>query len=354
MKKIVIGFAVALAIPVVIIIGLMISLYMERSEESKVVDDKATGYIGEKYGMEAVIVSKKEPDFVEGLSYQMAFKEQEDVVFTVTVETENYATIYRDNYKPMFAAHEAQQQVEKLLPQIETLGFEKPLDGEIIQQELKEVRDVETGETFRELVLENETSYKTVDASEIQAIVKLLELVRDNNVDIHSIDLANRQEDYGVSLDLSKMGDIQTPEEVEAYIVRRNLNDPYRAGEAMQAKWQEAATQAETERFRFHNEENEQWIECFQTSEEGGCTILWANITFESGQLSSRNPHLAEDFDAIFAFFDSIQPQPTTVELQIVDQGKPGYQINLLLDERENYSSTEELIEDRMADYEDE
>ena len=347
------GCVLVASIPVVIIGVVLLSMYLEHAEDSRIKDEKTTNYIGEKYGMEAIIVGETKTNFVEGHSYQMAFEEQEDVVFIVTVDIENYATIYRDNYLSMLATYEAQQQVEKLMPQIEELGFTKPLSGETIEHKLKNIKDVKTGETVRELVLETEDSYKTVEMPAIQDITKLLELVRRNNMDVQTIRLSNRGEPYGVNLNLLQMKKVHSAEEVDAYVTRRNLSDRNRAAETMQANLQEAATAAETGRFRFHKKGSEQWIDCYEANETGDCVKLAASITFKAGEMSRQNPHLEADFTAIFDFFDSIQPQPVVVEIRLADPEKAGYEMTLQSKERENYASTEQWFDALLENYPD-
>lgn len=217
-----------LALGILLIIGVLVVLFINHSNASQIEDQKAQEFIEEKYGMEAIIVSITDANLQEGQSYEMAFKEQKDVVFTVTVDWENYATIYRDDYEPILGTHEVVQQVEKLMPQIEELGFTKPLGGPMVWDKVK---DIKTGETVRELLLETENSYKTIELPEIQAITKLLGLVRENNIDIQAIALSNRWETPEVVLDLQEMDDIHSAEEVEAYIVGKNRSDSKRADE---------------------------------------------------------------------------------------------------------------------------
>ncbi|WP_142827179.1 hypothetical protein [Planococcus soli] len=213
---------VAVTLGILIIFGALFWLFVGHANDSQVEDDKAIEFIEEKYGMEAKIVSINVGDFVEGQSYEMAFEEQADVVFTVKKERENGATVYRDDYEPVLGTHEAQEQVNKLMPQIEELGFTKPLGGPMVRH----AKDTKTGETARRLVLETETSYKTLEANELQGIMKLLDLLRNQNIDVQVIKLSNRWEPDGIVLDLREIEGIQSVEEVEAYIISRTPGDP--------------------------------------------------------------------------------------------------------------------------------
>ncbi|MDQ0428368.1 hypothetical protein QOZ98_001194 [Planomicrobium stackebrandtii] len=214
---------VAVTLGILIIFGALFWLFVGHANDSQIEDDKAIEFIEEKYGMEAKIVSINVGDFVEGQSYEMAFEEQADVVFTVKKERENGATVYWDDYEPVLGTHEAQQQVNKLMPQIEELGFTKPLGGPMVRHAAK---DTKTGETARRLVLETETSYKTLEANELQGIMKLLDLLRNQNIDVQVIKLSNRWEPDGIVLDLREIEGIQSVEEVEAYIVSKTPGDP--------------------------------------------------------------------------------------------------------------------------------
>ncbi|WP_142827180.1 hypothetical protein [Planococcus soli] len=211
----------------------------------------AAEYIEEKYGMEVEIISETQPNFVDGHSYEMAFKEQEDLVFTVTEHEENYATIYRDDYKPLHTAYEAQQKAESLMPQFEELGFTAPPEGALIEQVVK---NTVTDEAVRWLGLGTENSFETVELAEIETLTKLLELVREQNINVHIINVSNNQKGKGVAMDLREMDEVQSIEEVAAYINVSILSELGPAGERMQAKWQESAIQSETERFRFYDE----------------------------------------------------------------------------------------------------
>ncbi|MDQ0428367.1 hypothetical protein QOZ98_001193 [Planomicrobium stackebrandtii] len=341
MKKIVIGFAVALAIPVVIIIGLLISLYLERAEESQAEDDKATAYISEKYGMEAMIVNKTEPNFVESLGYQMAFEEQPDLVFTVEVHLDNYATVYRDDYKVIRATQEIQQQVKELMPQLEELGFTENPSEELVHHILK---NIATGEVARFLNLSSESDYATLEMAEIEAMATLFRLVKEHNLDIHLIGLASKQDASSIGMDLREMEDVDSIEEIQAAILQTN---PRLFNDELNATWQDAAAQAETERFRFHNESDENWLVCQQVK-KGRCIILKATVTFEAGQFSKQNPNLADDMEAIFGFFDAMEPAPAAVDLELAEVGSDMDPSYLSLHERQDFESTEELIEDML------
>lgn len=301
-------------------------------------------FMEEKYGMDAVSVSENEPDFVNGHSYQMAFEEQKDVVFTVTVDVENYSTIYRDDYQAVRTLHQVRQQVEKLMPTIEAFGFTAPSQREPVEHVVKSMR---TGEAVRWLNLETDDSYETIERPEIQEMKNLLDLQRQNSIDIQKIIIHNKKEDILVQLDLRTMEDVHSLEEVEAHVIG---NDLRLAGKRMQTKWQDAATQAETERFRFHDEWNDQWISCHQVNDDGDCINLLANVTFAPGELSQQNPHLEEDLNAIFDFFDSIQPKLMAVDLVMTDPEREGNPVRFFLRERKKYASTEQLIHDLVKD----
>lgn len=173
----------------------------------------AAEYIEEKYGMEVEIISETQPNFVDGHSYEMVFKEQEDLVFTVTEHEENYATIYRDDYEPLLTAYEAQQKAENLMPQFEAIGFTAPSEGNLIEQVVK---NTTTGEAVRRLALGTDNSYKTIGMAEIEAFQKLLELVSENNIDVHIINVSNGQKGRGVAMDLREMDEVQSIEELAA------------------------------------------------------------------------------------------------------------------------------------------
>lgn len=219
---------VAVTVGILIILGAFFWLFVDHANDSQVEDDKAIAFIEEKYGMEAMIVSINVGDFVESQSYEMAFAEQEDVVFTVTQERENGTTVYRDDYEPVLGTYEAEQQVSELLPQIEEFGFTKPSGGTMVRHAIK---DTKTDETVRRLVLETETSYETLEANELQEITKLLDLLKNQNIDVQVIKLLNRWEPPGIVLDLRELEGIQSVEEVEAYIISKAPSDPVQVDE---------------------------------------------------------------------------------------------------------------------------
>lgn len=219
---------VAVTVGILIILGAFFWLFVDHANDSQVEDDKAIAFIEEKYGMEAMIVSINVGDFVESQSYEMAFAEQEDVVFTVTQERENGTTVYRDDYEPVLGTYEAEQQVSELLPQIEELGFTSPSGGTMVRHAIK---DPKTDETVRRLVLETETSYETLEANELQEITKLLDLLKNQNIDVQVIKLLNRWEPPGIVLDLRELEGIQSVEEVKAYIISKAPNDPVQVDE---------------------------------------------------------------------------------------------------------------------------
>lgn len=341
MKKVVLLSMTAF---VAVIIGIIAWVFVSYFINSQTEDRNAKEFIEEKYGMEVKIVDEKPADFVDFHTYQMAPTEQEDVVFTVEVSEENYSTIYRDDYKAVRKEHELHQQVEKLMPQIERIGFSASSPDERVEHVVKDMR---TGEAVHWLNLKTDKSYETIERSEIQELKSLLDLQRENNIDVQKIIIESKREEHFVVLDMREMGEVQSIEDVEKYIIGSDLR---LAGERMQAKWQDAAAQAETERFRFHDQWKDQWISCHQVNDAGDCVNLLANVTFSPGELSRENPHLVEDLDAIFNFFDSIEPKLMTVDLVMVDPEREGDPVRFFLKERKNYESTQQLIEDLVKE----
>lgn len=218
MKKIFLGIlaacVLAIGVGTLIILWYVGMFVFDKVEDSRNEDEIAKAFIEEKYGMDAIFINITD-NFVDGKSYRMAFKEQEDVVFTVTFETVDYATVYHDDYEIMLAEHEAKEQAEKILPQIEEIGFKKPLSGLLIQTGLENIK---TENQIRWLMLETETSYETIEKTEIEAIIAVLNLVEDYNIDVQKIKLYNRWDRSQVVLDLQKIEDFQSDEEMEAYI----------------------------------------------------------------------------------------------------------------------------------------
>jgi len=92
-----------LAIPFVLIGGVIVWWVVNYMMDDYIVDRDTKEFIEEKYGMDVDIISETNASMRVGHSYQMAFEEQKDVVFTVTRDIENYATIYRDDYKMQLA-----------------------------------------------------------------------------------------------------------------------------------------------------------------------------------------------------------------------------------------------------------
>lgn len=332
-------FLLAMATIVAVIVGIIAYVVAGYFLNSKAEARDAKEFIEEKHGMSVVIISETKGDFLEQQSYTMAFEDQRDVVFNVTVETINYSTIYRDDYPAALALHRLQEQADELQPEIEAIGFSVPSDNELADHVVK---SMETGDAVRWLNLETDDSYETIELPEIEKMKELLDLQREYDIDVHKIFIENKREEYFVTLDLRTIEGTLSVEEVEAHIVGSDLR---LARNRMQAKWQDAASQAESERFRFFDEWHDGWISCHEVNTNGDCINLLANVTFSPGELSQQNPHLEEDLDAIFAFFDAIEPQLTTVDLVMTDRKREGDPVRFFLTERQNYASTGDLIQ---------
>lgn len=329
------AMATVAAVIVGIIVFVVVSYFLNTKAEAR----DAREYMEEKYGMDAVIVSEKRPDMVDPLTYTMAFEDQRDVVFNVTVQTIDYSTIYRDDYPGVLAHHNLQEQANELLPNIEAIGFSAPSDNKLADYVVK---DMATGDTVRWLNLETDDSYETIERPEVQKMKELLDLQREYNIDVQKINIQSRNEENFIILDLRTMDGALSVEELEAHVVGSDLR---LATNRMQAKWQEAADNAATERFGFYDEWHDKWMSCHAVNPNGDCIHLLASITFDRGELSQQNPHLEEDLDAIFGFFDAIEPKLTTVEVAMSDKEREGDPVRFFLSERQNYGSTRELIE---------
>lgn len=334
----------AMSVIAVVITGAIGWLAINYFINDRAEDRTAKEFIEEKYGMDAIIVSETEFNSVDGHSYQMAFEEQKDVVFTVTVDVENYSTIYRDDYQAVQTIQQLRQQVDRLMLEIEALGFRASSADELVDHVVK---NMQKDETARWINLETDDNYETIELPEIQQIKKLLDLQRQYGIDVQKIFIRNKRDKNFVTLDLRIMEDVHSVKEVEAYVVGSDLR---LAGNRMHAKWQDAATQAETARFQFHDDWSEKWISCHQVNDNGDCINLLASVSFAPGELSRQNPHLAEDLNAIFGFFDSIQPKLMTVDLMMTDSEREGNPVRFFLEERGNYASTEQLIEELVKE----
>lgn len=329
---------------VALIIGAIIWLVADYFIESQIEDRKAQDFMEEKYDMETVIISETNADFVNGHSYEMSFKEQKDVVFTVTVDVENYSTIYRDDYEAVRKLHELRGDMVKLMPEIEAIGFTKQSSREVAEHVITSMK---AGTAVRWLNLETEDSYETIERPEVQKMKELLDLQRKHKLDIQKILIDSKSGGNSVNLDLRTMEDVDSIEELEAHVVGKDL---YLAGKRFEEKWSDAAAQAETERFSFNDEHFDSWISCHQVNHNGDCINVLANVTFKPGELSLQNPHLEEDLNAIFSFFDNIEPEMQAVDLMMTDPEREGDPVRLFLRERKNYESTEALTEDLVKD----
>lgn len=338
MKK---NVLIVMMIPFFLISGVVMWWLINRIIDDKIEDHKIKEFIEEKYDMDVDIISETKGSFVDGHSYQMAFEEQKDVVFTVTVDTENYATIYRDDYKMQLAFYQLKEQLEELLPELEEIGYTKPSTGDFVNHVVKSFR---TQDSVRWVILETDRQLDTIEKSEFKKVKKFLDLQEKHKLDFQKFFITDKEGKYGIFVDLRELGDNRSLAEVEAYILKGSLNDLSRVSNQLQDKWRDAATQAQTERFEFRGEpEGDLWLYCKAVNQQGECTELYTTIYFVSGQLNKQNPNLAADFDAIFSFFDNIEPPLITVELVMIEPSGP--QVTMLLEERQNYASTKELID---------
>ena len=330
---------VALAIAIVIILApsawLITHIYTDYHQE----DEEMEAFIEDKYGMDATIISKNNTIFIKGKNYQVAFEEQKDVVFNVAVNEEEYSTIYRDDYQPVLEYHNMLAQFETLMPEIEKLGFSGYSAADTLRHV---VVDKKTGETVRWLELETTSSYKTPEAAEIEALMKLLDFQRKKKLQIQSINITNKQEKDSIELDIQETEKVQNAEELQSYLIQKY---PHFLNESLRNAWQDAATQAETERFRFHDEKAKHWLTCREADAEGNCTDMTAIITFEPGQLDANNPDLEKDLDAIFGVLDSLPSTGIALDVYLKDTEREGEPVYLNLQDRSDYPATKELID---------
>lgn len=335
-----------LAIPFVLIGGVILWWGVNYMKDDYVEDNDTKEFIEEKYGMEVKIISETNASMTEGHSYQMAFKEQEDVVFTVTKDIENYATIYRDDYKMQLAYVQLKKQMEELLPELEQLGYTRPSDGIFVDHVIKDLR---TQDSRRWVSLETQSDLNTIDLSEIEQAKKLVDFQEQHNLDVHIIYIVDKNRQYGIELDLREIGDNRSLAEIEAYIKKKRSGDLVTISKQLEESLADKASQVEKEYFEFRlDNENEKWLHCNAIDKQENCTELYAYLYFEPGHLTKQNPNLAADFDAIFALFDNIEPPLTSVDLSMRDSEGRG--MNFSLDERQNYASTQELINDLFFD----
>ncbi|WP_040850574.1 hypothetical protein [Planococcus halocryophilus] len=83
------------------------------------------------------------------------------------------------------------------------------------------LENIKNEKRIRWLTLETETSYETIEKSEIESIIAVLNLVGNHDIDVQKIKLYNRWDRSQIVLDLQEIEDVQSDEEIEAYIRSR-------------------------------------------------------------------------------------------------------------------------------------
>ncbi|EMF47424.1 hypothetical protein B481_1011 [Planococcus halocryophilus Or1] len=83
------------------------------------------------------------------------------------------------------------------------------------------MENIKNEKRIRWLTLETETSYETIEKSEIESIIAVLNLVGNHDIDVQKIKLYNRWDRSQIVLDLQEIEDVQSDEEIEAYIRSR-------------------------------------------------------------------------------------------------------------------------------------
>jgi hypothetical protein len=310
-------------------------------------DQLIINYIKEKYGVNSVIKEKhEEPEMVSSeVNYILYSKDNEDVLFTVTVDYAGDEPKIKDTYNQAVETNKEYQKLKKVIPAIKKIGFKGRSSAEI-RVDYKSQKVGNGWRNYISLYLKTDSpiNIRTFEEKELVRFYKLVKIIQDSGAAIDHVGVEDNQEMTETTTIVIKMNQLKDVKSTDEFLFQLKKSNWELASFYANKKWEDEAKKVENERFKFGAQYEDYWFNCLVQNEKGECTSILATVTYQNGGLKQSNPHLKEDLNKIFAFFENTMKPKPTVELSLQESGDSGEMVRFTQAELKQFKSTDDLI----------
>jgi hypothetical protein len=304
-------------------------------------------YMKEKYGVNSQIKEQRGDAGIENseVEYVVFPTNNEEVLFTVTVDYVSDPPKIKDTYNQALATNKEYQKFKKVIPAIKDLGFQGRYSSEmLLDYTSKNVEGEWKNYITLPLKVRSAIDITTFEEQELDGYYKLVKIIQNSNAAINQVAVEDTRDttvSKTIVIKMDQLKDVTSKEGFLSQLIRTNWE---LASLYANKKWEKEAKNIENERFRFGTEYDDYWFNCLVTNEKGECTSILATVTYQEGGLKQSNPYLLEDLNTIFHFFDKTMKPKPILELSLQEGGQSNEMVRFTQAERSQYKTTEDLI----------
>lgn len=266
-----------------------------------------------EYGINVEIKQLIRYGIASNKEYIVSPKNNKDIEFSVIIDPSTERVI-TDNYSRALEVNIEQHKLEKVIPDIEKLGFIGSINDEIRVSFLGE----------QNIVFLNSTSpfeIATFEEKELDRFFDIQELIKGSGALIHRVnvsDMREPSESNYISLDMGMLKSVSTKEDLLLQIKKSNWEI---ASFYENKKWESEKANVENERFTFGSKYDDYWFNCRETNEKGECTNIFVSLNFKENSLTKANNNLEKDFNSIFTLFEKTITPKAMIEYSFIEVG---------------------------------
>lgn len=313
----------------ILLVGAIALYFFSQTDERQV-----TTYMKDKYGIDIMIKNKGLTNgFPSDQEFTVYPKNHNDLKFSVIIDSQGNIT---DNYSRMFEGDRERHKLQKIMPEIEKLGFVIAKDDDLLF----------VSENSISVNLYSPTTLEVAhfEDQNLDRFFALQKLIKQSGalVDlVHVTDMKEVSESTAIGFDMKHAESIHTKEQLLSLIKKSNM---VIASYYENKKWESEKEKVENDRFTFDSNYSDNWFNCRETNNKGECTNIFVQIYFKDHSLTKANSHLKEDFNRIFTLFEkTIQPK-ASIEYSFIEESSDD-SIRFTEQEIAQYASTADFIQ---------
>ncbi|UHA73544.1 hypothetical protein [Paenibacillus sp. 481] len=298
----------AIAIALLLIVGAVFVYIYFQSDEYRVKQ-----YVKNEYGVNVEIIKLSREGIFSNKKYTVSPKNHKDIQFTVVID---YTTdsVIADNYARALEVDNELHKLEKVIPDVEKLGFK---DG--INDEIRVGFTEEKNSLFLHSISPIEIA--TFAEKELGRFFELQKLIKQSGALIHHVSVYDMREPSkrkSIHLDMEKIKSVTTKEQLLSHIKKSNWE---MVSFYENKKWESEKASVENGRFTFGTKYDEYWFNCRETNEKGECSNILVTLSFKENSLTKANSNLEQDFNSIFTLFEETITPKAKIEYIFIEDG---------------------------------
>ncbi|MCH7321581.1 hypothetical protein LZ480_06705 [Solibacillus sp. MA9] len=312
-------------------------------------DELIKDYVKDTYGIDIVVKDSYKNSLELGEdSYIVAPVDHQEMEFSVVVydnptEDEiNYKSEHfiKDNYLNALEADKELHKLDKVIPDINKLGFDESFNDEnrVFIGEVGGKKAI-----WSSFYSTSHMELASFEEKDLDRLFELYKLVKQSGAlfeIIYVSDMREPHESETFVFDMEKLKGVKTKEDFLLEMKKSNANI---ASLYENKKWESEKKKIENERFTFDSKYDDYWFNCTLTNGNGECTNIFVTVYFKENSLTKSNINLEKDLNAIFTLFEKTIYPKASIEYCFIEEGSDD-SVRFTDYEIKKYSSTLDFI----------